>query len=263
MKYLLIIFIIFFTSYFRADHSISGNCHNVLSNFENIPSDGMVLITLIESPFAGTSASFGSAALVPALSGPVASIAFSNEIETYDASVRLCFPDVLTDLKSNTNGIADNQGLIGNLQQAVGTNVNNISANTASVVANTNNISTNTLAVSSNTNGIADNQGLIGNLQQAVGTNVNNISANTSTISSNNSVNLMQFKKLSSGVASSIAISNVDYADEGWSMGVGAGNFNSETEYAFGLSFASENTSFKIATSKDSSALGINYKFGR
>ena len=228
MKYLLIIFIIFFTSYFRADHSISGNCHNVLSNFENIPSDGMVLITLIENPIAGASASFGSNALVSAFSGPVASIAYSNEIETYDASVRLCFPDVLTDLKSNTNGIADNQGLIGNLQQAVGTNVNNISANTASVVANTNNISTNTL-----------------------------------TISSNNSANLMQFKKLSSGVASSIAISNVGYADEGWSMGVGVGNFNSETEYAFGLSFASINTSIKLATSKDSSSLGINYKFGK
>ena len=214
MKYLLILFIIFFTSYFRADHSISGNCHNVLSNFENIPSDGMVLITLIENPIAGTFASFGSAALVPALSGPVASIAYSNEIETYDASVRLCFPDVLTDLKSNTNGIADNQGLIGNLQQAVGTNVNNISTN-------------------------------------------------ASTISSNNSANLMQFKKLSSGVASSIAISNVGYADEGWSMGVGVGNFNSETEYAFGLSFASTNTSIKLATSKDSSSLGINYKFGK
>ena len=249
MKYLLIIFIIFFTSYFRADHSISGNCHNVLSNFENIPSDGMVLITLIESPFAGTSASFGSVALLPALSGPVASIAFSNEIETYDASVRLCFPDVLTDLKSNTNGIADNQGLIGNLQQAVGTNVNNISTNASTI--------------SSNANGIADNQGLIGNLQQAVGTNVNNISTNASTISSNNSANLMQFKKLSSGVASSIAISNVGYADEGWSMGVGVGNFNSETEYAFGLSFASTNTSIKLATSKDSSSLGINYKFGK
>ena len=214
MKYLLILFIIFFTSYFRADHSISGNCHNVLSNFENIPSDGMVLITLIENPIAGTFASFGSAALVPALSGPVASIAYSNEIETYDASVRLCFPDVLTDLKSNANGIADNQGLIGNLQQAVGTNVNNISTN-------------------------------------------------ASTISSNNSANLMQFKKLSSGVASSIAISNVGYADEGWSMGVGVGNFNSETEYAFGLSFASTNTSVKLATSKDSSSLGINYKFGK
>ena len=148
------------------------------------------------------------------MSGPVASIAYSNEIETYDASVRLCFPDVLTDLKSNTNGIADNQGLIGNLQQAVGTNVNNISTN-------------------------------------------------ASTISSNNSANLMQFKKLSSGVASSIAISNVGYADEGWSMGVGVGNFNSETEYAFGLSFASTNTSIKLATSKDSSSLGINYKFGK
>ena len=225
MRYLLIIFLIFFTSYFRADHSISENCHNVLSNFGNIPSDGMAPVTLRESSFAG---SFTSNALVPALLGPVASIAYSNEIETYDASVRLCFPDVLTDLKSNTNGIADNQGLIGNLQQAVGTNVNNISANTASVVANTNNISTNTL-----------------------------------TISSNNSVNLMQFKKLSSGVASSIAISNVGYADEGWSMGVGVGNFNSETEYAFGLSFASTNTSIKLATSKDSSSLGINYKFGR
>ena len=100
-------------------------------------------------------------------------------------------------------------------------------------------------------------------MNTSIESNISNISSNSLTITSIQLDNLMQFKKLSSGVASSIAISNVDYADEGWSMGVGAGNFNSETEYAFGLSFASENTSFKIATSKDSSALGINYKFGR
>ena len=156
-----------------------------------------------------------SNSLVPfALFASAPSVVYSNEIETYDASVRLCFPDVLTSLKTNTNYIVDNQGLIGNAQQLIGVNTNNISSN-------------------------------------------------SQTITSIQLDNLMQFKKLSSGVASSVAISNVDYADEGWSMGVGAGNFNSETEYAFGLSFASENTSFKIATSKDSSALGINYKFGR
>ena len=103
-------------------------------------------------------------------------------------------------------------------------------------------------------------------MNSSIESNISSISSNTASISALTNMsgdNLMQFKKLSSGVASSIAISNVDYADEGWSIGVGAGNFNSETEYAFGLSFASENTSFKIATSKDSSALGVNYKFGR
>ena len=107
-------------------------------------------------------------------------------------------------------------------------------------------------------------------MNTSIESNISNISSNTTNISSNSLIissiqldNLIQFTKLSSGVASSIAMSNVDYADEGWSMGVGAGNFNSETEYAFGLSFASENTSFKIATSKNSSALGINYKFKR
>ena len=103
-------------------------------------------------------------------------------------------------------------------------------------------------------------------MNSSIESNISSISSNTASISALTNMsgnNLMQFNKLSSGVASSIAISNVDYADEGWSIGVGAGNFNSETEYAFGLSFASENTSFKIATSKDSSALGVNYKFGR
>ena len=210
-KILLILSLIFFTSYFRADHSISEYCHGVLSNFKNIPSDGMVPISIL--PNAG---SYSSNTLVPsaALFSSAPSIIYSNEIETYDASMRLCFPDVLIALKTNTGGIGDNQGLISKAQQAI--------------VVNTNNISRNLL-----------------------------------TINSIQLDNLMQFTKLSSGVASSIAISNIDYADEGWSIGVGAGNFNSETEYAFGLSFASENTSFKIATSKDSSSLGINYKFGR
>ena len=141
--------------------------------------------------------------------------------------------------------------------------INSIESNNSNISGNTANISNNAASISSLTNAIGDNQGLIGNAQQVIGVNTNNISSNSLTITSIQLDNLMQFKKLSSGVASSIAISNVDYADEGWSIGIGAGNFNSETEYAFGLSFASENTSFKIATSKDSSALGINYKFGR
>ncbi len=239
MKKILLILSLVFSNIYFADHAISTNCHNAKEDFS-------ALQNFSETPFASTPIALGSASFANSLG--FSSSAYSSAFHVYNsylnssaapvtfmASERLCFQDMNTSIESN---------------------ISNISGNTA-------NISNNAASISSLTNAIGDNQGLIGNAQQVIGVNTNNISSNSLTITSIQLDNLMQFKKLSSGVASSIAISNVDYADEGWSMGVGAGNFNSETEYAFGLSFASENTSFKIATSKDSSALGINYKFGR
>ena len=240
MKKILLILSLVFSNIYFADHAISTNCHNAKVDFSTLQN-------FSETPFANTPISLGSPSFANSLgfSNSAYSSAFgvynsyvnngSAAPVTFMASERLCFQDMNTSIESN---------------------ISNISGNTA-------NISNNAASISSLTNAIGDNQGLIGNAQQAIGINTNNISSNSLTITSIQLDNLMQFKKLSSGVASSIAISNVDYADEGWSMGVGAGNFNSETEYAFGLSFASENTSFKIATSKDSSALGVNYKFGR
>ena len=235
MKKILLILSLIFSNLYFADHAISTNCHNAkedftaLQNFSDTPL-GNTPIALGAASFALVGATYSSsyAAYNSYLNSSAAPV-------TMMVSERLCFQDMNTSIESN---------------------ISNISGNTA-------NISNNAASISSLTNAIGDNQGLIGNAQQVIGVNTNNISSNSLTITSIQLDNLMQFKKLSSGVASSIAISNVDYADEGWSMGVGAGNFNSETEYAFGLSFASENTSFKIATSKDSSALGINYKFGR
>tara|TARA_Y200000002_G_scaffold31816_1_gene23448 strand:+ start:370 stop:1077 length:708 start_codon:yes stop_codon:yes gene_type:complete len=235
MKKILLILSIGFSNLYFADHAISTNCHNAkedfaaLQNFSGTPA-GNTPIALGAASFSlvGSNYSASYAAYNSYLTGSAAPV-------TMMASERLCFQDMNTSIESN---------------------ISNISGNTV-------NISNNAASISSLTNAIGDNQGLIGNAQQLIGVNTNNISSNSQTITSIQLDNLMQFKKLSSGVASSVAISNVDYADEGWSMGVGAGNFNSETEYAFGLSFASDNTSFKIATSKDSSALGINYKFGR
>ena len=235
MKKILLILSLVFSNLYFADHAISINCHNAkndftaLQNFSGTPL-GNTPIALGSPPFSIAGSSYSSAfdeynSYLNSSAAPV----------TMMASERLCFQDMNTSIESN---------------------ISNISGNTA-------NISNNAASISSLTNAIGDNQGLIGNAQQAIGINTANISSNSLAMTSIQLDNLMQFKKLSSGVASSIAISNVDYADEGWSMGVGAGNFNSETEYAFGLSFASENTSFKIATSKDSSALGVNYKFGR
>ena len=235
MKKILLILSLVFSNLYFADHAISTNCHNAKEDFA-------ALQNFSETPLGATPIALGSASFA------AASIGYSSAFHVYNsylnssaapvtfmASERLCFQDMNTSIESN---------------------ISNISGNTA-------NISNNAASISSLTNAIGDNQVLIGNAQQVIGVNTNNISSNSLTITSIQLDNLMQFKKLSSGVASSIAISNVDYADEGWSIGVGAGNFNSETEYAFGLSFASENTSFKIATSKDSSALGINYKFGK
>ena len=248
MKKILLILSLVFSNFYFADHAISTNCHNAKEDF-------VVLQNFVGLPipdFGGPPIELGSPSFAVISTNPVDSNGNSINVfqaarnayypyhnnprpVTMMASERLCFQDMNTSIESN---------------------ISNISGNTA-------NISNNAASISSLTNAIGDNQGLIGNAQQVIGVNTNNISSNSLTITSIQLDNLMQFKKLSSGVASSIAISNVDYADEGWSMGVGAGNFNSETEYAFGLSFASENTSFKIATSKDSSALGINYKFGR
>ncbi len=237
-KILLILSLVFSNFYFT--NPISTNCLNAEKDFIALQ-NSFQTTPLGRSPILIGAPSFAvvSGNLIDSNGNPQSVFQAVNEAYTsYQngsapeitimESERLCFQD---------------------MNNAIETNISKISGNTASIYALT--------------NMSGDNQGLIGNAQQAIGINSANITINSQAMTSIQLDNLMQFKKLSSGVASSIAISNVDYADEGWSIGIGAGNFNSETEYAFGLSFASENTSFKIATSKDSSALGVNYKFGR
>ncbi len=234
MKKILLILSLVFSNIHFAGHAISTNCHAAKNDF-------IALQNFSGTPLGNTDISLGAASFSSSFTYSAAFDTYNSYLNssaapvTMMASERLCFQDMNTSIESN---------------------ISNISGNTA-------NISNNATTILSLTNAIGDNQGLIGNAQRVIGINTANISSNSLSMSSIQLDNLTQFKKLSSGVASSIAISNIDYADEGWSIGVGAGNFNSETEYAFGLSFASENTSFKIATSKDSSALGINYKFGR
>ena len=69
-----------------------------------------------------------------------------------------------------------------------------------------------------------------------------------------------------SGIASAVAMSQFNLAQEGFSIGVGRGSYNDENETAFGLDYGGEfknGTLFKLQASKsgDASGVGLTISF--
>ena len=147
-----------------------------------------------------------------------------------------------TSLATNTTDIATNKTSIATNKTSIATNVTNIAANTAEIATYTDSIASNTTAVA------------------ALGSDLSAYKA-----SANSQMNYMK-SDYSSGIASAVAMSQFNLAQDGFSIGVGRGSYNDENETAFGLGYGGEfknGTLFKLQASKsgDASGVGLTISF--
>ena len=183
-------------------------------------------------------------------------------------------------IKKGTDLLIDGVSVAGSLS----TNATNIATNKTSIATNTTSIATNTTDIATNKTSIATNK-------TSIATNVTNIAANTAEIatytdsiasnttavaalgsdlsaykaSANSQMNYMK-SDYSSGIASAVAMSQFNLAQDGFSIGVGRGSYNDENETAFGLGYGGEfknGTLFKLQASKsgDASGVGLTISF--
>lgn len=162
----------------------------------------------------------------------------------------------------NTNNININELNINANSALIATNTTNINTNSALIATNTTNIATNVASIAANSSLILANQQNISANTLNIETLFTNIDSLTSSVNSINEAIINQSTMLSKGIASSIAISNVGYSSDGWEFGFGRGDFNNEHEHAFGLSYGSDNASFKVAYTRESTSLGFKVKLG-
>ena len=162
----------------------------------------------------------------------------------------------------NTNNININELNINANSALIATNTTNINTNSALIATNTTNIATNVASIAANSSLILANQQNISANTLNIETLFTNIDSLTSSVNSINEAIINQSTMLSKGIASSIAISNVGYSSDGWEFGFGRGDFNNEHEHAFGLSYGSDNASFKVAYTRESTSFGFKVKLG-
>ena len=194
-------------------------------------------------------------------------------------------------LNTNATNIATNTTDIATNKTDIATNTTDIATNTADIATNKTDIATNTADIATNKTDIATNTTDIATNKTNIATNVTNIAANTAeiatytaSISSNTTAiaalgsDLSAFKSstnsqitymksdYSSGIASAVAMSQFNLAQEGFSVGIGRGSYNDEDETAFGLGYGGEfknGTLFKLQASKsgDASGVGLTISF--
>lgn len=154
-----------------------------------------------------------------------------------------------TNIASNTTDIATNKTNIATNTTDIATNKTNIATNTTNIAANTAEIATYTDSIANNTTAIA-----------AIGSDLNAYKTST-----NSQLNYMK-SDYSSGIASAVAMSQFNLAQDGFSIGIGRGSYNDEDETAFGLGYGGEfknGTLFKLQASKsgDASGVGLTISF--
>ena len=162
-------------------------------------------------------------------------------------------------IKKGTDLLIDGASVSGSLN----TNATNISANTEDISTNKSNIATNATNIAANTAEIATyTDSIAGNTTAiaAIGSDLNAYKA-----SANSQMNYMK-SDYSSGIASAVAMSQFNLAQDGFSIGIGRGSYNDEDETAFGLGYGGEfknGTLFKIQASKsgDASGVGLTISF--
>ena len=169
-------------------------------------------------------------------------------------------------IKKGTDLLIDNVSVAGSLN----TNATNISANTTDIASNTTDIATNKISIASNVTNIAANTAKIATHTDSIAGNTTAIAAlnsdlNTFKASTNSQMSLMK-SDYSSGIASAVAMSQFNLAQEGFSVGIGRGSYNDENETAFGLGYGGEfknGTLFKLQASKsgDASGVGLTISF--
>ena len=176
-----------------------------------------------------------------------------------------------TNIATNTTGIATNTTGIATNKTSIATNTTGIATNTTAIATNTTGIATNTTAIATNTTGIATNVTNIATNTAEIATYTDSIASNTTAVaalgsdlstfkaSTNSQMNYMK-SDYSSGIASAVAMSQFNLAQDGFSVGIGRGSFNDENETAFGLGYGGEfknGTLFKLQASKSGDANGV------
>ena len=157
-----------------------------------------------------------------------------------------------TNIATNTTNIATNTAGIATNKTNIATNTTNIATNTAGIVANTTSIAT-------NTTGIANNVVRLDNLGALAASNANRVEG-LETLTG-----LMQ-NEYRSGIASSIALSQIQYAASGFSIGVGHGEFKNKDEMAVGIGYGGQfnedvGFQFQFGSSGDSTGFGFTISF--
>jgi len=163
--------------------------------------------------------------------------------------------DLLVDGKSVTQAIAD----VATNKTNIATNTTNIATNTAGIATNKTNIATNTTNIATNTTGIANNVVRLDNLAALA-------ASNTSRVEGLETLTGLMQNEYRSGIASSIALSQIQYAASGFSIGVGHGEFKNKDEMAVGIGYGGQfnedvGFQFQFGTSGDSTGFGFTVNF--
>jgi hypothetical protein len=172
-------------------------------------------------------------------------VSVSGSLSTNATNIATNTTDIATNktsIATNTTDIATNKTSIATNKTSIATNATNIAANTAEIATYTDSITSNTTAVA------------------ALGSDLSTFKAST-----NSQMNYMK-SDYSSGIASAVAMSQFNLAQDGFSIGVGRGSYNDENETAFGLGYGGEfknGTLFKLQASKsgDASGVGLTISF--
>ena len=159
-------------------------------------------------------------------------------------------------LNTNAANISKNTTDISTNKTSIATNTTDIASNKTSIATNTTNIAANTAEIATYTDSIVGNTTAIA----ALGSDMNTFKAST-----NSQMNYMK-SDYSSGIASAVAMSQFNLAQDGFSIGIGRGSYNDENETAFGLGYGGElknGTLFKLQASKsgDASGVGLTISF--
>lgn len=155
-------------------------------------------------------------------------------------------------IKKGTDLLIDGVSVSGSLN----TNATNIATNTTDIATNKTNIAANTAEIATYSASISSNTTAIA----ALGSDLSAFKSST-----NSQMTYMK-SDYSSGIASAVAMSQFNLAQEGFSVGIGRGSFNDEDETAFGLGYGGEfknGTLFKLQASKsgDASGVGLTISF--
>lgn len=156
--------------------------------------------------------------------------------------------DLLVDGKSVSQAITD-----------VATNKTNIATNTTNIETNKTNIATNTTNIATNTQAITSLGTRVDGLTNLVNTfdqRITDLQTLTGTMMS----------EYRSGIASSVALSQIRYASKGFSIGVGQGEFKDKDEMAVGIGYGGEfndrvGYQFQFGSSGDTSGFGFTITF--
>ena len=164
-----------------------------------------------------------------------------------------------TNIATNTTNIATNATGIATNKTNIATNTTNIATNATGIATNKTNIATNTTNIATNTTGIANNVVRLDNLAALA-------ASNTSRVEGLETLTGLMQNEYRSGIASSIALSQIQYAASGFSIGVGHGEFKNKDEMAVGIGYGGQfnedvGFQFQFGTSGDSTGFGFTVNF--